>query len=198
MEHSLHIAVGHILSTITPVDAEKTHKADDNNDNDNDNDNNDNDNEILAGAATFDDCSAMLSKALRKLLGLIVQIRKSPQARAFFKRMCREVNIPEHDLMLFVRTRWASMFACLERALMLKLVCSYTASQDLVLIHPQAITRFTQLADDSDEVPALRNKKYSWFRISKDEWEQLKLLHEVMKVSPPSFCPHSFCALYRY
>ena len=101
MEHSLHVAVGHILSSITPVDAEKTRKADDDDDDD----------EFLAGAATFDDCSAMLSHALRKLLGLIVQIRKSPQARAFFKRMCRESNIPEHDLVLFVRTRWASMFA---------------------------------------------------------------------------------------
>ena len=116
MEHSLHVAVGHILSSITPVNAEKTRKADDNNNN----------NEFSAGAATFDDCSAMLSHALRKLLGLIVQIRKSPQARTFFKRMCRESNIPEHDLVLFVRTRWASMFACLERALMLRSVCSYT------------------------------------------------------------------------
>jgi len=92
MEHSLHVAVGHILSSITPVDAEKTRKADDD----------DNDDEFSAGTATFDNCSAMLSHALRKLLGLIVQIRKSPQACAFFKRMCRESNIPEHDLMLFV------------------------------------------------------------------------------------------------
>jgi hypothetical protein len=92
MEHSLHVAVGHILSSITPVNAEKTRKADDNNNN----------NEFSAGAATFDDCSAMLSHALRKLLGLIVQIRKSPQARTFFKRMCRESNILKHDLMLFV------------------------------------------------------------------------------------------------
>ena len=68
---------------------------------------------------------------------------------------------------------------------MLKLVCSYTACQLLVLIHAQAITRFVQLADDSDDVPALHNKKYSQFHLSKDEWEQLNLLHEVMKVSPP-------------
>ena len=69
MEHSLHVAVGHILSSITPVDAEKMCKADDNDDDDD---------EFLAGTATFDDCSAMLSHALQKLLGLIVQIRKSP------------------------------------------------------------------------------------------------------------------------
>ena len=48
--------------------------------------------------------------------------------------------------------------------------------------------QFMQLADDSDDVPALRNEKYCWFLLSKDEWEQLKLLHEVMKVSPASIC----------
>jgi hypothetical protein len=195
MEHSLHLAVGHILSTITSVDAEKTHKARD--DDDDNGDDNDNDNEFSAGAATFDDCSASLSDALRKLLGLIVQIRKSPQAHVFFKRMYREVNIPEHDLMLFVRTCWASMFACLEWALKLRPVCSYIVCQYIVLIHAQAIARFMQLADDSDEVPALHKKKYIQFRLSKDEWELLKLLHEVIKVSPPSSCPCSFCALYR-
>jgi hypothetical protein len=52
-----------------------------------------------------------------------------------------------------------------------------------LLIHIQAVTRFTQLADDSEDVPALRNKEYRDFRLSKDEWEQLKLLHEVMQVS---------------
>jgi hypothetical protein len=195
MEHSLHLAAGHILSTITSVNAEKTHKARDNDDDDGDNNNNDN--KFSAGAATFDDCSASLSDALWKLLGLIVQIRKSPQARVFFKRMCREVNIPEHDLMLFVQTHWASMFACLEWALKLRPVCSYIVCQYIVLIHAQAIARFTQLADDSNEVPALCKKKYIRFRLSKDEWELLKLLHEVIKVGPPSSCPCSFCALYR-
>jgi hypothetical protein len=51
-----------------------------------------------------------------------------------------------------------------------------------------------QLADDSDDVPALRNKKYRRFLLSKDEWEQLKLLHEVMKVSPASIHALSACS----
>jgi hypothetical protein len=88
MEHSLHVAVGHILSSITPVDAEKTLKADDN----------DNDNEFSAGTAMFDNCSTMLSHALWKLLGLIVQIQKSPQTHTFFKWICHEVNILEHSM----------------------------------------------------------------------------------------------------
>jgi hypothetical protein len=49
-------------------------------------------------------------------------------------------------------------------------------------INIQAITRFTQLADESEDVPTLRKKKYSDFRLSKLEWDRLKLLHEVMQV----------------
>ena len=86
MEHSLHVAVGHILSHITQVNAEKMHKARDK----------DKDDESWAAAATSDNCSGILSHALQKLLRLIIQIRKSPQACAFFKQMCYEVNILEH------------------------------------------------------------------------------------------------------
>ena len=98
-------------------------------------DDDDNDNEFLADAATFDDCSASLSDALQKLLGLIIQIWKSPQACVFFKQMCCEVNVLEHDLVLFVQTHWASMFTCLECALKLRSVCSYIVCQYIVLIH---------------------------------------------------------------
>jgi hypothetical protein len=38
---------------------------------------------------------------------------------------------------------------------MLQKVCTYTEQHNDILIHTQAITRFTQLADDSDEVPTL-------------------------------------------
>jgi len=97
--------------------------------------------------------------------------------------MCREANVPQLELVLFVRTRWASMSACLDRALTLELVRTYTAQQDLVLIHAQALTRFAVLADNSEDVPPLRKKKYRWFELSRREWEQLKVLHELMKVS---------------
>ena len=92
MEHSLHVAAGHILLYITQVNAKKMRKARDK----------DEDDESWAATAMSDNCSSILSHALQKLLRLIVQIRKSPQACAFFKRMCCEVNIPEHDLVLFV------------------------------------------------------------------------------------------------
>jgi hypothetical protein len=44
------------------------------------------------------------------------------------------------------------------------------------------VTRFTQLADESDEVPALHKKRYSNFHLSKVEWDHLKLVHEVLQV----------------
>ena len=93
--------------------------------------------------------------------------------------------------MLYVRTRWALMFNCLDRALTLQTVCTYRARQDSVLIHTQALTCFAQLADDSEEVPPLRNKKYSWWRLSKLEWDGVKLLHEVLKVSHHIHIPHA-------
>jgi hypothetical protein len=99
--------------------------------------------------------------------------------------MCREVDDPELELVLFVQTRWGLMSACLDRALRLQLVRTYTpwAMQDGVLIHTQAVTCFTLLVDSSEDVPPLWKKKYRSFLLSKLEWEQLKLLQKLMKVS---------------
>jgi len=63
MEHALHLAAGHVLSRITPVDTQ-THDAtkDDKGD------------KSLAGVAGSDDPTAIVSNALCKLLGLIKQV----------------------------------------------------------------------------------------------------------------------------
>jgi hypothetical protein len=68
MEHSLHLAACHVLSQITPVRTEKRPLATI--------DNEDNDYDISVGNAISDDCSAVLSQGLRKLLGLIKQVRE--------------------------------------------------------------------------------------------------------------------------
>jgi hypothetical protein len=44
------------------------------------------------------------------------------------------------------------------------------------------VNRFTQLADDSDEVPDLKNKKYRDFRLSKADWVKMELMREVLQV----------------
>jgi hypothetical protein len=47
--------------------------------------------------------------------------------------------------------------------------------------------RFTKLMDDSENVPALpKKKKYGSFDLVRPKWEQLILLHELMKVSSSS------------
>ena len=40
-----------------------------------------------------------------------------------------------------------------------------------------------QLADDSEEVPKLKNKLYLDFKLSRDDWDRLSLMHEVLRVS---------------
>jgi hypothetical protein len=64
MEHSLHLAAGHVLSHITPVYTNITHKAINDEEND----------KTSADSATSDECSAIIATRLRKLLGLIKQV----------------------------------------------------------------------------------------------------------------------------
>jgi hypothetical protein len=50
----------------------------------------------------------------------------SPQARAFFRQKCEEVNVPSLELKLWVRTRWASLYDFLDRMITLRLVRSFS------------------------------------------------------------------------
>jgi len=51
-----------------------------------------------------------------------MQIHKSPQARAFFATSCEDVEVPLLQLLLWVRTRWASLYQFLDRILVLQKV----------------------------------------------------------------------------
>ena len=53
----------------------------------------------------------------------MLQIRKSPQARAFFRATCAQVGTTPLELLLWIRTRWGSLYSFLERFITLKLVC---------------------------------------------------------------------------
>jgi len=46
----------------------------------------------------------------------------------------------------------------------------------------QGISHFVQLANDSEEVPKLKNKMSSNFKLSRDDWDWLSLMHEVLCV----------------
>ncbi|KAF8200467.1 hypothetical protein K438DRAFT_1758694 [Mycena galopus ATCC 62051] len=103
--------------------------------------------------------------ALGKALALVKQIRVSPQAQAFFRKMCSETGVPVLQLLGWIRTRWASMFTFLDRLILLR----------------AAVNRFVLLADDSTEVPNLVKKSYSDFRLSSRDREQLVKIHEVLQ-----------------
>ena len=103
MEHSIHLRAGSFIAGVGPMSNRTGHTAVNSSDDESDN--------------GFD-----VADAVGKALGLVQQIRKSPQACAFLHRMCRETDIPELELVNFVRTRWASMFMFLERFLKLQKV----------------------------------------------------------------------------
>ena len=94
------------------------------------------------------------------------QIRASPQARAFFKKSCQQVGVPVLQLLLWIRTRWASLYAFLDRLLTLK----------------KGVNHFVRLADDSDEVPNLKGKSYSDFQLRKQDWARVELMHKILQV----------------
>lgn len=62
--------------------------------------------------------------------------------------------------------------------------CAYKITLFVLIHFSKAIDRFTQLADDSDEVPNLKKKEYRHYRLNKDEWTQLELMREVLQVCP--------------
>jgi hypothetical protein len=51
-----------------------------------------------------------------------IQIRMSPQARTFFKSSCIQVGIKPLELLLWIRTRWASLYKFLDRLITLRKV----------------------------------------------------------------------------
>ncbi|KAG1718689.1 hypothetical protein EDD22DRAFT_961431 [Suillus occidentalis] len=91
--------------------------------------------------------------SLSKALALIKQIQKSPQAHAFFCKACKEENVPELELLQWIRTHWALLYKCLDRMLLL---C-------------QAVNCFTNLANESNKVPTLRNKTYNNFKLDQTQ-----------------------------
>jgi hypothetical protein len=136
MEHSLHLAAGHFISVIGPTPATKVLKkvrglnleatlGDDSGDE------GDNEDVEFDVADTLGKALALVQQVIGPLVVYDVsmlhtnerqQIRKSPQARAFFKQTCHEAGVPELELVQFVRTRWASLFAFLDRMLTLQKV----------------------------------------------------------------------------
>lgn len=130
MEHAIHLAAGHFISKIAPSAVPKLLSGPKGATPDwgKDHDDGDTDDDTIG-----DDLADTIGKALALVkqvrhlsffipLLITLQIRKSPQARVFFKQCCREAQLPSLELVQWVRTRWASMHAFLNRALVLQKV----------------------------------------------------------------------------
>ena len=106
--------------------------------------------------------------------------------------MCREEGITPLQLIKWIRTRWGSMHDLIKRLLATKAVCHLFLSSMQLLICPQAVNKFCQLADESPKVPDLtRGRKYADYKLEKEEWKLLKLMGEVLEVRllrPSSLC----------
>jgi hypothetical protein len=46
----------------------------------------------------------------------------------------------------------------------------------------QGVNQFIQLADESDEVPDLKGKSYTAFKLSPQEWTMMELMRDVLQV----------------
>ena len=44
------------------------------------------------------------------------------------------------------------------------------------------MNRFTQLVDESEEVPDLKGKTYGYFKLSASEWTSMELMRDVLQV----------------
>ncbi|KIJ28842.1 hypothetical protein M422DRAFT_54449 [Sphaerobolus stellatus SS14] len=99
-----------------------------------------------------------------KALAAVKQICSSPQAHAFLCQLCIEEKITLQELKLWIHTRWGSL---------------YNFFTTLLELQP-AFDKFCLLADDSDQVPKLRKKRYINFKLLRAEWTMIELMQEVL------------------
>jgi hypothetical protein len=177
MEHSMHCATRAVIETVspTPIHLMKKKLAMATNNTALDDDEDD-----LAmegqpeddGDNSDDDFDFDPKDILGKILAFVNQVRSSPQARTYFKRLCEEEKVRVLQLLKWVRTRWASLYDLICRLLDVRPACN----------------KFTLLADESPLVPKLRDgKTYGMFKLSAGEWSLLGLMKDVLHVSchPP-------------
>jgi hypothetical protein len=116
----------------------------------------------LANAEDFD--SADL---LGKVLAFINQVRSSPQACAYFHKLCKEEKLQPLQLLKWIHTQWASLYDLIIR---------------LPDVHP-ACNKFMLLANDDQRVPKLKPPKtYAMFKLTDVKWSLLELICDGLRV----------------
>jgi hypothetical protein len=149
MEHSIHVSAGHFIRGVGPTSSRKILKkmkgvskhcdqgSDDDDYSDIGSDGAGDSADDNDGGDLGFDAGDTVGKALAlvtqvslssrnpdflTILTWYLQIRKSPQARAFFRQVCEQVNVPKLELKLWIRTRWASLYDFIDRMITLRLV----------------------------------------------------------------------------
>jgi hypothetical protein len=109
----------------------------------------------------------------------------------FFRATCSQVKIKPLELLLWIRTRWGSLFTFLERFIQLKAVRELylLILSDHYITCNQAVTQFTLLTDESTAVPSLTNRcSYSDFHLTQKDWEHLVDIRDALRVSHLNLC----------
>jgi hypothetical protein len=116
-----------------------------------------------------------------------LKVRRSPQAKAFFRKCCKEQGCRDLELSPHCKTRWGTWYQVLDRFRDLRKVIWIFSSRCLchrLISSLQAVIYFVNNADDSNEVPKVDgdSKPYSDFKLSNDEWDLVDIMHEVLYV----------------
>ena len=119
-----------------------------------------------------------------KLLAFVNQVRMSSEdVREYLAHSCRIQNITPIELRLWVRSRWGSLSHCLSATLEVQKVCCccfpLPPAKYNVL---QAIDYFCVTADTNEDLPPLKNKLWSSYRLQGGEWKLIKMVYNCLKV----------------
>ncbi|KAF7797199.1 hypothetical protein EIP86_008391 [Pleurotus ostreatoroseus] len=123
-------------------------------------------NQMIAELPPDSDKAKLLAGLLVKVRGFITKVRRSPQAKAFFRKCCKQADVEVLELLPYCKTRWGSWHDVLGRLLRLR----------------KAVTAFINQADNSDEVPNVEagKRKYSSFRFETVEWDMIKNIYLIL------------------
>jgi hypothetical protein len=98
-------------------------------------------------------------------------------SKGLFHATCNQLDIPPLELLLWVRTCWASLFKFLECFIKLRVMRNLFLTMSHAQSHTlsQAINQFILLTDTSDDVPPLSNHhSYADFHLTQRDWEHLE------------------------
>ncbi|KAJ7820189.1 hypothetical protein B0H14DRAFT_2600170, partial [Mycena olivaceomarginata] len=169
IEHAVNIAAKHFVQTVAPTPQKSLQKKLRNGELDED--------EVGKLLSTLGDGSDTPESDAesRTMSGRQEMLSVDPDVAAS-SRVLEKLLYPGEstaELLLWVRTRWTSLYKCLERVLILR----------------KPIDLFVRLADDREQVPPLRNKFYRDYTLSKRGWEKIQIIHDALRGTEPADVP---------